>query len=263
MRLHTDSITPWESAASFGVAACVTVGATLLILGAIAPKFVGRNVPGRDVRRVSEHIEYVTPQRPAPPSLVMRRASRAPARPASQVMAGLATSETIAASPPDTAAMANVETPDARTPAPHATTGVPFASASVGFTRISKPVRYDSVLRAMTDSVGTGLTVRAIKPPPPTQAEIDATWRDEAFEAAAAEGSGRPILRKMVGASIPVPLPFGGPSRKQRERDRAIEAELKVMRAQRQARIDSIVATRRRRADSLARAANRTRIESH
>jgi hypothetical protein len=59
---------------------------------------------------------------------------------------------------------------------------------------------------------------------------------------------------------ISVPLPFGGPSKKQRERDRAIEAQLKVLRALRQQRIDSVVASRKRRlADSLARVADSLR----
>ncbi len=276
MRLHTDSISQREHAASFAVATCVTLGATLLLLGAVAPRFIGQAIPGAGVRHVLERIDYVTP--PAP-TLAKRRVTetpRMPTRPRPQLIGGSATRQTMIAPPPDSARSASPTSAPTPTLAPTAnpdpaegathtrrmSAGAPIAGASAGFTRISKPIRFDSALRAMTDSVGIGLTLGAIKPPPPTQAEIDAKWRDEAFEAAAAHGTGRPVLHKMVGGSIPVPLPFGGPSRKQRERDRAVEAQLKVLRAQRQARIDSILATRRRRADSLARGANRTRVDS-
>jgi len=94
----------------------------------------------------------------------------------------------------------------------------------------------------------------------PTQEERDAKLRAESFEIADAHGKGEPVRQTMAGGSIAVPLPFGGPSRKQRERDRALGAELMVMRAVRQARIDSIVAARqRRRTDSLARIADSMR----
>ena len=87
-------------------------------------------------------------------------------------------------------------------------------------------------------------------------------WREEAFEVVAARGAGRLYLRKREGGGFPIGLPFGGPSRKQRERDRAIEAQLKVIRAQRRARIDSVVAARRRLADLLLRAADPLRVDS-
>jgi hypothetical protein len=99
------------------------------------------------------------------------------------------------------------------------------------------------------------------KPLPPTQAEVDAKARDEAFDAIAARGAGVPVRRTMIGASIPVGLPGGGPSAKQRERDRIIGAQLAELRAQRQKRIDSVVAARRR-ADSVARATNSSRRDT-
>jgi len=125
----------------------------------------------------------------------------------------------------------------------------------VGFThRSSEPIRFDSAVRALSESLSTGLATGRIKPPPLTQAERDAKWRDEAFEVVAARGAGVPVRRTMAGGSVPVGLPFGGPSRKQRERDRAIAAQLMAIRALRQHRVDSVVAARQRRqADSLAR----------
>jgi hypothetical protein len=127
--------------------------------------------------------------------------------------------------------------------AARSTAGAPVASAKVGFTH--GPVE--------------GVGPPPFKPLPPTQAEVDAKWRDQAFEVAAARGAGVPVRMTTAAGGVSVPLPFGGPSKKQRERDRAIEAELNASRALRQQRIDSIVAAivaarKRRLADSLARA---------
>ena len=118
------------------------------------------------------------------------------------------------------------------------------AGARVGFTRPS-------------DSLGAPARVD-FKPLPPTQAEIDAKARDEAFEAVAARGAGVPVRTTMAGGSIAVGLPGGGPSKKQRERDRAIFADIQKIRAARQLRIDSVVAARKR-ADSLVRLADSSR----
>jgi hypothetical protein len=112
----------------------------------------------------------------------------------------------------------------------------------------------------MSDSLGVGLATGRLKPPPLTQAERDAKLRAEAFEVVAARAAGVPLRRTMAGGSIPVPLPFGGPSRKERERDRAIEAQLKGVRALRQLRVDSVVAARRRGIDSLAHVADSLRL---
>jgi hypothetical protein len=107
---------------------------------------------------------------------------------------------------------------------------------------------------ASREGLADGLATGRLKTPSPTQAEVDAKWSDQALEVAASRASGAPVHQMIGGVSVPAPLPFGGPSRKQRERDRAIEAELKSIRARRQQRVDSVVAERRRRADSLARA---------
>jgi hypothetical protein len=60
----------------------------------------------------------------------------------------------------------------------------------------------------------------------------------------------------MIGASIPVGLPGGGPSNKQRARDRAIFAELQKIVALRHQKAESIATVRKRRADSLAQVAD-------
>jgi hypothetical protein len=60
----------------------------------------------------------------------------------------------------------------------------------------------------------------------------------------------------MVGASIPVGLPLGGPSNKQRARDRALFEALQKTVALRQQKAESIAAVRKRRVDSLAQLAD-------
>jgi hypothetical protein len=128
--------------------------------------------------------------------------------------------------------------------AARSTAGAPVASARAGFTH------------GLVEGVGPP----PFRPLPPTQAEIDAKWRDQAFEVAAARGAGVPVRMTTAAGGVSVPLPFGGPSKKQRERDRAIEAELKVSRALRQQRIDSVLAARKHRlADSGARVSDSPR----
>jgi hypothetical protein len=259
MRSGPPQVSGIERVASLAVASGVTVGIALLVLGALAPTLVRRTAgtSGLDGRRLSEQLVFVSPTIvPAPAAAVVppRQARRSAPQAAARATDATTAREpapardTMSVRPP-------VATPTAVGPssAPPASAGAPVASAVVGFTRTSQPIRFDSVLRTMSDSIAIGLASGVLKPPPLTQAEKDAKWRDEAFEVAAARASGAPLRRTMAGGSIPVPLPFGGPSRKQRERDRAIEAELKPIRALRQQKVDSIVAAReRRRADSLA-----------
>jgi hypothetical protein len=101
-----------------------------------------------------------------------------------------------------------------------------------------------------------GLASGLLRPPPPTQEEIDAKLRAQALEAIVARGAGAPAPRVLIGASIPVGLPGGGPSNKQRAQDRAIFAELQKTVALRQQRAESLAAVRKRRVDSLAQLAD-------
>ena len=265
MRRRPHHVSSLERAASFAAASGVTAATALLVLVALVPRLGTRPEPAPiGVRPAPERVVFVASPTSPPPVVATRQTPRPPARPASVVRS--LQQEPNTASPPYTApamaARAARREPDANaTNAATASTvsaqpapaGAPAASASVGFRLPSSPIRVDSALRAMTDSVRNGLAAGLLHPPPLTQAETDAKWRAEAFEVAAARGAGEPVRRTMAGGSIPVPLPFGGPSRKRRERDRAIEAQLAVMRALRQARADSAVAARRRRhSDSVA-----------
>lgn len=269
MHRRTNEVSRIERVASVATATGVTVGTALLVLAALGPGVVRPWVaaPRRDARQVSEHLVYVAPPNaasaPVPVAAPRRRAARSSASTVPPPVTATTPGATGAAdsSGPSHRVSARVADPgaasqpsvEALSPS-HAKAGAPASGvASGGFRRPSSPIRVDSALRALSESLATRLATGRLKPPPPSQAEIDAKWRDQAFEVAASRASGVPV-RQMGGGSISVPLPFGGPSRKQRERDRAIEAELKPMRALRQQRVDSVVAARqRRRADSLAR----------
>ena len=103
-----------------------------------------------------------------------------------------------------------------------------------------------------------------LEPPPPTQDERDAKLRAEALAAVAARSAGLPIAPPTLTLGRIGPrrqdttstggggLPLGGPTRRQRERDRAIHAKTVELLARVQRRADSVTAERRRRTDSLA-----------
>ena len=115
-------------------------------------------------------------------------------------------------------------------------------------------MRFDSALRAVRDNLTDKLTVEQLKKLPLTQTDRDSRSRAEALAAIAASGAGRPIRRAIAGGGrIDAPPPFGGPSRRQRERDSTIDSETKENLTRVQQRVDSLAATRRRKyIDSLA-----------
>lgn len=257
-----------ERLASFAAAVGVTAGIALLVLAAPGSSFVRAPVaaPAPDARQLSEHVVYVAQLVPAPLPAPMVAATHSPTRSSARTELRLVDPPRARArgpAPPvDSAVIASeaadpraTTTPREATSPSRASGGAPAAGAMVGFRRPSSPpIRFDSAVRVLSESLSTGLATGRLEPPPPTQAERDAKWRAEAFEVVAARGAGGPVRRTMAGGGIGVPLPFGGPSRKQRERDRAIAAQLMAIRALRQQRVDSAVAARaRRRADSLAR----------
>jgi hypothetical protein len=258
MRHRTHPVSRIERVASVATATGVTVGTVLVVLIVPGQTFlVGMAPPALDDRRVSEHVVYVVP----PPATLLPPARQVMRSPARRTSSRRERASVLLA---DTASLSNSTAPAEpamRTTSPaRAAAGAPAAGAIVGFTRTNpEPIRFDSVLRVESQRLTTGLATGKIKPPPLTQAEIDAKWRAEAFDVAAARGAGTPLRRTMVGGSIPVPLPFGGPSKKQRQRDRAIFAELQTTLALRQKKVDSIVAARHRRADSLTRVSDSLR----
>lgn len=96
-----------------------------------------------------------------------------------------------------------------------------------------------------------------LAPPSQTQAERDSLLR--AASLAAGPDHGTPSLHAAPAGGFGIPLPFGGPSGRRRERDAAIDAEIHERMARVQRRVDSVVAARRRRADSLVRVADSAR----
>jgi hypothetical protein len=136
--------------------------------------------------------------------------------------------------------------------------GAPTDGLTVGFsTHPHGQIRYDSALGAVQDKLAATIAVAGDRPVL-SQAERDEQMRTEARDAVAARGAGAPqVLGMTAGGGIAVPLPFGGPSNAQRKRDRQAYEETKLMMARLQRRVDSVVATRRRRfADSLAQVAD-------
>jgi hypothetical protein len=134
--------------------------------------------------------------------------------------------------------------------------GAPAVAATAGFTRSSGPMKFDSAVSAVNKRFKEGIASGLLEPPPPTQDEIDAKLRAEAFGSIAARGAGVPFRQVMVGGGFAVGLPGGGPSKKQRARDRAIFAELQKSVALRQQKAESIATVRKRRVDSLAQLAD-------
>jgi hypothetical protein len=273
MRLYTHPVSRIERLASFAMATGVTTGIALLVVAAPG-RFVftseWESAPPLDARPVSERLVYVAPPPPAPAAVPSRQAARSSVRTEPQPVTRSPVREEMQTRSADSASRGALRdqlplrVPDATTapeptigttnPSP-AAAGAPAATASVGFRRPSSgPIRFDSALRALSENLGDGLATGRLAPPPLTQAERDTKWRADAFDVVAARGAGEPVRRSVAGGSIALPLPFGGPSTKQRERDRAIYAQLMATVALRQKKVDSVVAARqRRRADSLAR----------
>jgi hypothetical protein len=253
MRFHRHPISRTERAASFAAAIGVTVDAVLLIFAGLAQRFLLPSQTESADTAQNEQITYLTPALPLPAPVAVPRTSMPATRSPRSSSTPAASTASVARPTPavgdtssrsSTAAVPSAISPVAKPVAP-VPAGASIAGARVGFTRPT------------SDSLGPVAPV-VFKPLPPTQAEVDAKARDEAFDAAAARGAGEPVRTTMVGGGIAVGLPGGGPSKKQRERDRAIFADIQKIRAQRQLRIDSVVAARKR-ADSLIRLADSSR----
>ena len=261
------SISRVERVASVVAAVAVTVLAGFVMMLAPGRGLLTAIGPGHTPAPLPDRIVYVTPPPLAPRTSVDRpriRETSAPARPTGRTpaAAGAGVVEPNVA-PIDTASPApeSVRVQPSMSPVvpvapPPRPAGAPAAGAAVGFTRASEPLKFDSAISAVNKRFAEGVTTGLLRPPPPTQDEIDAKLRAEAVAGIVARGAGAPAPRVMTGTSVPVGLPGGGPSNKQRARDRAIFAELQQAVALRQQRAESIATVRTRRADSLAQLAD-------
>jgi hypothetical protein len=120
-------------------------------------------------------------------------------------------------------------------------------------------MHYDSALRVVHDNLAASLNDGSLAHLPPSQSDRDAKERAKALDAIAARAAGVPTARTISGGgSVDAPLPFGGPSRKQRERDSVIMAQTNESLAHVLRRLDS-VATAREKNRLLAHAADSSR----
>lgn len=193
MHLRRHQVSLMERLASFAAATAVTVGTALLVLAAPGASLVTAPVavPAPNARQLSEHLVYVARPVPAPSIAAGRQPTRSSAR--TELRRVDPARSRVPAPTVDSASLApDAANPRTTTPAPAEATspsptsaGAPVAGAAVGFRRPSSPVRFDSAVRALSESLSVGLATGRLQPPPPTQAERDAKWRDEAFEVVA------------------------------------------------------------------------------
>ena len=298
MRLYTDPVSRAERAASIAVATAVTVTGALLVLASAQSRVMLMQVPTgtREADSISERLRYVVTVpantiAPAHPAARPSPRAQPPHGPASRARTGASTSSRANA---DSVAGASVSTTLTPMRAPVADfdsrwtpQGVPpvpqpesatVRSANAGVNAIasgpvwngagasprlrSQSVRYDSALRVVHDNLAATLTGGSLAHLPLSQSDRDVQERAKALTAIAARAAGVPIVRTMSGgASIDAPLPFGGPSRKQRERDSTIAAQTNEILARVLRRLDSVTAARMRN-QSLAHVGDSSRSSS-
>jgi hypothetical protein len=251
--------------ASVALACFITAGATVLVIAAPSRFALIPETPPRRASMAAEHVVYVG-ERSAPALTAPVRqvsSTRMPALTSSDTMstrpASVSTSVQDQASPIPPAIMPTADASLADAPATAASVGASAAGLTVGFS--SHPpsrIRYDSALGAVQDKLAATIETSRGGRPSLTQSERDEQMRAESRDAIAARGAGTPNAPgAMAAGGIAVPLPFGGPSNAQRERDRRAYEDTKRMMARVQRRADSVVAARRRRfADSLAQVAD-------
>ena len=270
MRIRPDPASRRERVASIAAATAITVGAAVLVL-----------VPGRPRRfaeplalsvhnasQPPERLEYaIAPTPPVapvlPPTHPKRRVQSPDIAKSEAVItppiAPPVVADTGTGAPPKAAAFSETT---AGTASWRSTISAPaMGSAGAFFHRDAAPIHYDSALGVVRDSLRSEFAGGRPRSAPQTQAERDAQLRAQALAAFAGRNSAGTSPRMISGgASVPIGLPFGGPSREARERDRAIAAQNKEIQARIQRRVDSTLAARRQRhVDSLARVDHATR----
>lgn len=253
MRIHTDPVSRTGRIASIAVATGVTVASALIVLASAGSRFVPTWAPAttRDAKSHSEQLAYlvtaptpaVIPARPAVPlsaRVESRQASASLARERQSKPDGEMGSPSIAGVPRST-------TP---TQPAVADTGVPWPAPALSPLLWSESTAGGKSSRGMASSSGTA----SYGATPGAAIDRDAHLRAEALATIAARGAGVPNTRTTsAGGRVDIPLPFSGPSNKQRERERIINAQTMKSLARVLQRLDSVAASRKRRqSDSLA-----------
>ena len=273
MRVRSDPASRYERVASIAAATAINVGIALVVFAPLRPRRVAESVPAQvhNAGQVTERLEYVIARAAGSPFAPLRLPAHPRLRVQSQEQTPSVVADTGAGSPPRP--VPSLAGPKAAVPS-ELTPGVAgwwstigrapaFGSAKTPFRRDAEPMNFDSALRVVRDSLGAEFAAGRPRSVPLTQEELDAQWRAQAL-AALAERNSEGLNPRSIsgGASIPIGLPFGGPSHETRERDRANFAQAKEIQARIQRRVDSTLAARRQRyVDSLARVDHATRSE--
>lgn len=298
MRRRPAAVSLAERITSIAIAIGATIGTASVFLSALPPHHAPRQVSTqlRIAGPIAERLVYVTSRAMASPPTARSVLPLAPSL-APEPSPALTTGKDGSAFSPDStpsassdrapAAVSRPLTDDTRGSVPSplapfrmqvprltddstaarpspsgATPGAPYAGVTAGFAGGRRgPMHYDSALKAVRERLAAGLSSGRLRAAPLTQAERDVALRAQALAVIAARAAGLPNPRApMGGGGIAVPLPFGGPSRKQRERERAIFVQTMEITQRLRHRADSAEAARRRiRADSLAQARDSVR----
>jgi hypothetical protein len=270
MRTRTDPASRSERVASIAAATAITLGAAVLVFAPMRPRRVAQSVASsvHNAKQVAEHLEYAIARAPAssvaPVVLPTPPRSRVQSQNITKSPAQERHTDSVA-SVSEAGPVPPLAGPKIAAPSWWSTIGraPAFGSAKGPFHRDAEPMDFDSALRVVRDSLEAEFAAGRPRPVPLTQAERDAQWRAQALAAFAERTNGDFNPRTISGgASVPIGLPFGGPSHETRERDRAIFAQDKEIQARIQRRVDSTLAARRQRhADSLARVDHAMRPE--
>ncbi len=252
MRLRADPASQTDRVASTAAAFGVTIATALLILTSAPSRFTPLPTPvaTHEAERAADRITYVSPV--AVPTLThVRSAVRTNTRP--QPRSHLASPTREQVTPPPRQAVV-----------PDSSAGTPAAPGQ------RRPAESDFERRWTAHGVsplllpggsrepayaGAATAPGAIIHLPDSQVDRDAQLRAQAQEDIAARAAGSPMpTTPRGGISIDAPLPFGGPSRAQRQRDSTINAQTKAILVRVRHRLDSIAAARKQQhADSLGR----------
>jgi hypothetical protein len=252
-----DSASLTERVISTAAATIVTLGLAFLVLSVPRPIIGITPFTAKPQSRDAERVIYAAASRPMPAALPSRPVtSKSAPTEAHQNTESRVHAPAVAAYRdgvlPDTGKEAPLAASAGTLPVPTSGTAA-SRGAAVRFSPPSPPgsTHPDSALigirsdlgALLSDGSGTSLS----------QEDRDVQHRAAALKAILARAAGLPTPPS-GGGGIPVGLPLGGPSRAQRERDRAIHGENMAIMERIQRRADSLTAARRQRlADSLAR----------
>jgi hypothetical protein len=258
MRMNSEPVSGIERLASITVAIGATAAFTLAVFAAALQKSVlsWDDKPARDAVRISESVAYVNSPstaaaRSPTPSVLRVETRRTGPAPLPVRTSRERTDSVISEIRPESSR------PKGPLGAASTTSQLHWAAPAVSPRLQPGFAPYGEGLKGIADATNLAtsptLTEGPLKRASNSQDERDVNSRAADLASIAARGAGLPISRVMSGgARIDSPLPFGGPSRKERQRDSTINAETKEILAKVQRRSDSVATARRRYSDSLA-----------